>query len=224
MEDLYALEGGSAATAWQRKHNRRKNREAALKARREAKAEAKADLAKRMKKWKAKVAAAKAAGLQPPSNQSKPRDLKKRMWKDITGQRFGRLTAIRIAPVSKNHHGGRNRSWWVKCDCGTAERLVAGTNLREGTVKSCGCLRRETVKENWQTGKLAKALAQRNKEKAQPIGWHLLRLRRSFHGGSKEAKLISRVRNLLIAYELRLGIRKPRKSWKTDRYKLPTIH
>ena len=39
MDDLYALEGGSSATTWQRKHNRPKAREAALKTRRALRAD-----------------------------------------------------------------------------------------------------------------------------------------------------------------------------------------
>ena len=56
---------------------------------------------------------------------------------DITGQKFGKLTAISPAGRSKN----RGLLWLCKCDCGN-ERLVASGYLREGVVKSCGCLMR----------------------------------------------------------------------------------
>ena len=57
---------------------------------------------------------------------------------DITGRRFGRLTALREA--------GPGPSWqmrWVcRCDCGR-EVTVYKANLLSGHTKSCGCLRRE---------------------------------------------------------------------------------
>lgn len=57
---------------------------------------------------------------------------------NITGQRFGRLIAIK--PVGKNPHG-RDTLWLCKCDC-EASITVAVSVLRYGRVRSCGCLRR----------------------------------------------------------------------------------
>lgn len=51
---------------------------------------------------------------------------------DLTGQRFGRLTAI--APIGKNKSG--NYLW--DCDCG-AHTVVASGGLRSGSIVSCGC-------------------------------------------------------------------------------------
>lgn len=48
---------------------------------------------------------------------------------DLTGQTFGRLTAL--------HHLGSG-NWLVRCECGT-EKKVMGQNLRTGQLKSCGC-------------------------------------------------------------------------------------
>lgn len=56
---------------------------------------------------------------------------------DLTGQRFGKLTAIR--PTKK-----RDRSsviWLCKCDCGH-ECEVSTIKLRRLTVKSCGCMKK----------------------------------------------------------------------------------
>lgn len=60
---------------------------------------------------------------------------------DITGQRFGRLVAVELV-----EHDRRNRQarWVVKCDCGTVKE-VNGQSLRNGSIKSCGCLQRERV-------------------------------------------------------------------------------
>lgn len=59
---------------------------------------------------------------------------------DLTGQRFGRLTVVRRA----EHKQGRMFMWECVCDCGT-KTIVRGTHLRQGRVKSCGCIRRETT-------------------------------------------------------------------------------
>lgn len=56
---------------------------------------------------------------------------------DLTGQRFGRLVAVKNTGID-----GHGRSVWAcKCDCG-ADAFVAASVLRR-TQKSCGCLVRE---------------------------------------------------------------------------------
>lgn len=70
---------------------------------------------------------------------------------DRTGQRYGRLTAIKRAeapPMSM-----KTNAWWLcKCDCGE-ETIVNGEKLTSGQTRSCGCLRSETAsrmaKERW---------------------------------------------------------------------------
>ena len=56
---------------------------------------------------------------------------------DITGQRFGKLTAQKIVP-RKYKHG--KVKWQCRCDCGTI-LFVRGTTLTAGDTKSCGCLK-----------------------------------------------------------------------------------
>jgi len=59
--------------------------------------------------------------------------------KDITGEKFGRLTAIkRVGSNPKN----RNAMWLCRCECGT-EKIIDGVSLRSGNTKSCGCLKKE---------------------------------------------------------------------------------
>lgn len=55
---------------------------------------------------------------------------------DLTGKRFGALTALRPIPASEtsDHRPG----WLVRCDCGN-EKVVNGSNLRSGRITSCGC-------------------------------------------------------------------------------------
>lgn len=60
---------------------------------------------------------------------------------DITGQRFGRLTAL--------HSTGRRKGtafvWMCRCDCGKL-KCASIAELNRGKVNSCGCLRAEKAK------------------------------------------------------------------------------
>jgi hypothetical protein len=57
--------------------------------------------------------------------------------RDITGERFGSLTAIRW------DHKGKYRTYWLcRCDCGK-DCIVARQNLVSGKTQSCGHLRKE---------------------------------------------------------------------------------
>lgn len=58
---------------------------------------------------------------------------------DLTGQRFGRLVVIRVSGERTN---SKRVIWECKCDCGEFS-FVSHSNLRNGHVKSCGCLRKE---------------------------------------------------------------------------------
>ena len=55
---------------------------------------------------------------------------------DLTGQRFGKLKAIK--DVGKSSDG--RRLWLCKCDCGR-EHITTGKLLKDGHTKSCGCLK-----------------------------------------------------------------------------------
>lgn len=66
--------------------------------------------------------------------------------KQIEGQRFGRLVAIK--KVGRNAH--RNNLWLCKCDCGN-EAEVSASALVGGHTNSCGCLMRETTSETFTT-------------------------------------------------------------------------
>lgn len=61
---------------------------------------------------------------------------------DITGQRFGRLTAIKLIPKEERTWSNKERAWLCKCDCGN-EVIVRQRSLRSARMtKSCGCLRK----------------------------------------------------------------------------------
>ena len=55
--------------------------------------------------------------------------------RDLTGQRFGKLTVIE--PIGKDKH--TNVIWHCLCDCGNYHDAVS-RSLVNGGCKSCGCL------------------------------------------------------------------------------------
>lgn len=57
-------------------------------------------------------------------------------FKDISGQRFGRLTVLRFLQMAKT--GGSR--WLCQCDCGTMT-IVHIAHLSSGHTVSCGCER-----------------------------------------------------------------------------------
>jgi hypothetical protein len=60
---------------------------------------------------------------------------------DITGERYGRLTAIKPTEERDNS----SIKWLFQCDCGN-EKIISVNNVRHGNTKSCGCLRKEMSK------------------------------------------------------------------------------
>jgi hypothetical protein len=59
---------------------------------------------------------------------------------NLTGRRFGRLVLTEFVGTDK-HWNGRYR---YRCDCGN-KGIVQDSNLRSGSIKSCGCLKRERI-------------------------------------------------------------------------------
>lgn len=55
--------------------------------------------------------------------------------KDLTGQKFGKLTVVEFAEL-------RNRAafWKCHCECGN-EKVISANALRTGNTQSCGCTR-----------------------------------------------------------------------------------
>ncbi len=62
---------------------------------------------------------------------------------DLTGKRFGRLTALEPTPKRRKS----SVIWRCRCDCGN-EIECESENLTRGKVKSCGCLQAEQRKKN----------------------------------------------------------------------------
>lgn len=61
---------------------------------------------------------------------------------DITGQRFGRLTAIRLIPREERTWSNKERAWLCKCDCGNECIVRQRSLLCTRMTRSCGCLRK----------------------------------------------------------------------------------
>lgn len=62
--------------------------------------------------------------------------------KDLTSQRFGRLTVLR--PLPPLNHKTR---WLCLCDCGN-ETTVSTSHLITGHTSSCGCLQSERTRQS----------------------------------------------------------------------------
>lgn len=70
--------------------------------------------------------------------------------KNIKGKKFGRLSVIKENGLNKYD----KMTWLCKCDCGN-KKIVLGTELINGNVRSCGCLLSETrIKNNIARGNL----------------------------------------------------------------------
>lgn len=62
---------------------------------------------------------------------------KTRPESDLSGQRFGRLVAMRRDDANPSN-------WLWRCDCGTVKSIKA-SNVKRGLTRSCGCYHKECV-------------------------------------------------------------------------------
>lgn len=69
---------------------------------------------------------------------------------DLTGQKFGRLTAIYYDNTYTTKGGRKVGVWWCKCECNNENLIpVVPQNLKNGITVSCGCYKNElTVLRN----------------------------------------------------------------------------
>lgn len=65
--------------------------------------------------------------------------------KDLSGQKFGRLTAVRLDHLDKDT--GNSAYWLFRCDCGN-EKVLCGKFVSYGGTKSCGCLQKGQAKQS----------------------------------------------------------------------------
>lgn len=57
-------------------------------------------------------------------------------YKDLSGQKFGKLTAIKSTEMKDGNH----MYWLCLCECGNIHE-VASNHLQKGNVQSCGCIK-----------------------------------------------------------------------------------
>lgn len=63
--------------------------------------------------------------------------------RDLTGQKFGRLTVLEQSGFyTYPKSGDRDITWLCQCECGNFV-VARGNNLKDGSTRSCGCLRKE---------------------------------------------------------------------------------
>jgi hypothetical protein len=74
-----------------------------------------------------------------------------RFFKNLVGQRFGRLLVL--AQAGRNKHG--QILWLCICDCKN-ETVVSSNTLKKGHTQSCGCLQRDKARESHLTHGLSK--------------------------------------------------------------------
>lgn len=87
------------------------------------------------------VAAFELRNGQKSCGCSKGRFCSEAKIKDLSGQRFGKLTAIELTG-EKNRHN--QMLWKCRCECGH-ECIVSSTDLLAGHRVSCGCARRPVL-------------------------------------------------------------------------------
>lgn len=62
--------------------------------------------------------------------------------RDLTGEKFGRLSVLEFAGRRRTKGGESKRTWMCLCECGTKTTVDAG-NLVRGATTSCGCFDKE---------------------------------------------------------------------------------
>lgn len=91
---------------------------------------------------------------KPRSDKGKPRTRLGPREKDITGQRFGLLVAVKRVRTTKTGHP----VWRFKCDCGNYhEALKSNIASPSSSTVSCGCWKKEHMKSVAAVGRAAKA-------------------------------------------------------------------
>lgn len=71
---------------------------------------------------------------------------KSKLFQDITGKKFGRLTAIGYRGRTSELQA-RTSLWWFRCECGNVT-LAQSNNVKNGHTSSCGCFAIESAKAN----------------------------------------------------------------------------
>lgn len=95
----------------------------------------------KVKKWNITSGNTKSCGCYKKESIA---DIGRRNVDDLTGESFGRLTVTKKDHVKK-YKNNSNIYWLCKCECGN-ESVVKASHLKDGSIKSCGCLEKENLK------------------------------------------------------------------------------
>lgn len=68
---------------------------------------------------------------------------------DITGKKFGRITALKEVK-ELSYPNGNQYYWMFMCECGN-ETIARKYHVTGGKIKSCGCFERENLEKTWIT-------------------------------------------------------------------------
>jgi hypothetical protein len=82
-------------------------------------------------------------------------------FKDLVGQRFGKLCVVELVPKEERPAGKKGSLWKCLCDCGGTCIARAG-DLQQGRINSCKCIR-NTLAKMTPEEKVAHRRSQRNK-------------------------------------------------------------
>lgn len=67
---------------------------------------------------------------------------------DLTGQKFDHLTVINRGETHRQPNGKTTIYWICECDCKDKTIVsVRGDSLKNGSIRSCGCLQKEIVSQ-----------------------------------------------------------------------------
>ncbi len=64
---------------------------------------------------------------------------------DLVGNRYGKLTVLKMAGYFLKKDHSKRPAWLCLCDCGN-EKIVLEANLVHGRTRSCGCLKGKGIK------------------------------------------------------------------------------
>lgn len=96
-------------------------------------------------KWICQCACENHTIIEVNSNQLKKGNTKscgclrgknEKYYKDLTNQKFGKLTAKEMVGSAS-----KSKLWRCECDCGNKEFFTTAHHLLSGNTKSCGCLK-----------------------------------------------------------------------------------
>ena len=69
-------------------------------------------------------------------------------FENLIGRKFNRLTVIEQAEMVVYSNGRKRTAWKCLCECGNS-KVITSQALKNGSIRSCGCLKAENNKKKW---------------------------------------------------------------------------